>query len=492
MTVSECVLFGENHARFMVEITMSGRKAPVLGNYDVVVVGGGFPGVCAAVAASRSGASVSLVEWDGMLGGQAAEIYTFGLDGFFDERGRHFIKGIPWEIVMRTVAEGQSDPAWTMVDWERMERDGFESEMEMLGMSRTPTKSQTYLNPAAFRHVIQTMVVEEGITTFLESPVVDVIIEGDRIGGVVMQGFYGPFALSSGAVVDTTPQAVVAALAGRPFPHPEVYCGTHPRVSGIIIDRLIDHIGENPGEVEVMGPLSKSSKDLREMVSRNMSLLMRGFRGARASAIAENPEYEATGRGDHPYLMFFYDGDGCGTYWIHSTDYRHTSLDDPLNLSRTLLELRKRQWLTHRLFRDYVPGFECAQLVDVHPHIARALVRSHEPSGFTEFDIPREHIEGGGNIYDDSVARVMGHPDAGQSPTGFQIPLRSLIPRGLEGLLVTGKPACRFLHYHGTNAAVGHAAGVAAAIAVLDSTPVREVEVEKVQRELERQGATVY
>jgi hypothetical protein len=130
--------------------------------------------------------------------------------------------------------------------------------------------------------------------------------------------------------------------------------------------------------------------------------------------------------------------------------------------------------------------------MDVHPHIARALLRSQEPGEFTEYDIPWEHIERDGGLYEDSIARVMGHPDAGQAPEGFQVPYRSLIPRGLEGLLVTGKPACRFLHYHGTNAAIGQAAGVAAAVAAKDRTPLRALSVKEVQEELRRQGAVVF
>jgi hypothetical protein len=219
---------------------------------------------------------------------------------------------------------------------------------------------------------------------------------------------------------------------------------------------------------------------------------MSGFRRARQRALADDPAYEITGRGDPPTLMFFYDRDGCGTYWIHSNEWRYTQLDDPFHLSRTTAEMRKRQWLTHKLFREYVPGFERTHLMDIHPHIARALLRSKESGGFTEYDIPKEHIEKDGNLYEDSIARVMGHPDDGQSPSGFQVPLRSLIPKGLEGLLVTGKPACRFLHYHGTNAAIGQAAGVAAAVAAKDGVLLRKLSIEKVQRELKRQGAIMF
>ena len=44
------------------------KNVPVLGSYEVVVAGAGPAGICAAVAAARSGARVALVERYGVLG----------------------------------------------------------------------------------------------------------------------------------------------------------------------------------------------------------------------------------------------------------------------------------------------------------------------------------------------------------------------------------------------------------------------------------------
>jgi len=469
--------------------TLPGRQVPVLLEVDVAVVGGGFPGVCAALAAARLGAQVALLERDGLLGGQAVEVYTFGLTGFTDNHGKQFVKGIPWEIVQKTVAEGQSDPVWHLVDYDRMEREGRIAELHRLG---GPMKNDTYLNPNAFRHVLQTLVDEAGIVTLLETPLSDVLLEGNRVRGVVGMGCYGPFAVEARVVVDTTPQAAVAALAGHSFAFPQAYTGTHPRVAGVDIHRLLAWALDHPDDVKILGADQTDRIALEAMVARDMGLRFMGFAAVRRAAMADDPAYEITGMREARSFVFQYERDGCGMYWIHSPEWRNTRLDDPLLLSRTLSEMRKRQWLTHKLFREYVPGFEKAHLMDVHPHIARALNMTGEPGGFTEYDVPWEHMQKGGDLYEDSLVHVMGHHDMGESPSGWQLPYRSLIPKGLEGLLVTGKPASRFLHVHGTNSAVGQAAGVAAAVAVQTGVPLRELDVARVQEALKEQGAVVF
>ena len=56
------------------------RETPVVGQSDVLVVGGGAAGVSAAVAAARSGARVTLVERYAHLGGMASGGMVLVLD----------------------------------------------------------------------------------------------------------------------------------------------------------------------------------------------------------------------------------------------------------------------------------------------------------------------------------------------------------------------------------------------------------------------------
>ena len=76
------------------------KQVPIVGNYDVVVCGGGPAGFIAAIAAARSGAKTAVVEQYGFLGGMA----TMGLVtplSVFTYNSEKVIGGIPWEFIER-------------------------------------------------------------------------------------------------------------------------------------------------------------------------------------------------------------------------------------------------------------------------------------------------------------------------------------------------------------------------------------------------------
>jgi hypothetical protein len=111
-----------------------------------------------------------------------------------------------------------------------------------------------------------------------------------------------------------------------------------------------------------------------------------------------------------------------------------------------------------------------------------------------------------GVTFDDAVARgawpreyhVRGRTTEYEFlPTGvsYQVPFRSLRPRGVPNLLVAGRclsadhDALASIRVMGPSLALGQAAGTAAALAARDGVPVGEVAVDELQASLSKQGA---
>ena len=72
---------------------------------DVLVIGGGSAGCFAAISAARMGATVLLVEKNGMLGGTTT-VGMVNFPGLFHAWGKRIIGGPAWESIERCVALG--------------------------------------------------------------------------------------------------------------------------------------------------------------------------------------------------------------------------------------------------------------------------------------------------------------------------------------------------------------------------------------------------
>lgn len=101
-----------------VTVTEPARAIPVLGEWEVVVAGGGPAGIAAAIAAGRAGRRRILVERDGLPGGagRAAGLSTFcGLHSVVHGRHVRTTRGIADELLGRLQAmEGLNRPHLTV------------------------------------------------------------------------------------------------------------------------------------------------------------------------------------------------------------------------------------------------------------------------------------------------------------------------------------------------------------------------------------------
>ena len=91
-------------------------------HYDVVVIGGGLSGVCAAIAAARHGAKTAIVQARSVFGGVSSSEIRMHICGASCHEGKKdlYESGIILEMLLNNKSRNpyQSFPIWDTVVWE--------------------------------------------------------------------------------------------------------------------------------------------------------------------------------------------------------------------------------------------------------------------------------------------------------------------------------------------------------------------------------------
>ena len=165
-------------------------EAPVAGEYDVVVCGGGPAGFIAAIAAARQGARTALVEKYGFLGGMATAGFVAPLS-VFAFKGDLVIGGIPWEFIQRLESMGGA-----FIEWPKANVD-FDVEL--------------------YKLCTQRMVLEAGVDLYMHSSLIGCEMRGGSINSVVIENKNGLESLRGRVFIDATGDADLSHMAGVPM-----------------------------------------------------------------------------------------------------------------------------------------------------------------------------------------------------------------------------------------------------------------------------------
>lgn len=382
------------------------RELKVIRHTDVLVVGGGPAGICAAIAAKRAGADVVLVERYGHFGG----LWTGGLVllviGHIVKGGRQVCQGIGEEMMRRL------------------------DKLPGAIIDRQPGVAPT-VDAEAVKYLMVEMIEEAGVDVLLHCWGVDAIVNGKQVGGAVFESKSGRQAILAKNVVDATGDGDIFAMAGA----------------------LYERRSHNVGLVSRIGNLDRvdKSKVTGSVKPRHLG---------RRTPVA-------------------------GVNWVNMHGPEVDGLDVEV-LTRMEMNHRKFIWRNIQRTRS-IPGYDKVYLMETAPQLGVRITRAmHGLSTITLKDLQA------GTEFPDVVG--VGGASAGEHGP-WQIPYGALVPQEIDNVLAAGRCISAEMRMADLVRLIpncfvtGHAAGVAAAVAVRDGCTPREVEVPAVQKILREQEA---
>lgn len=183
------------------------RSIPADITADVLVIGGGPAGLCAAIAAARSGADVLLIEQNGYCGGMATAGLVAPFMTCYDSGGEvQLIRGLFAELVDRLVARGDALPPSTIPA-----PSAFTSYIGPGHIHVTPFRAE------GLKLLADRMLGEAGVRILYHTAFVDAIVAGERIARVIVHMRDGLHAIRAKTVVDCSGDGDCAAAAGADF-----------------------------------------------------------------------------------------------------------------------------------------------------------------------------------------------------------------------------------------------------------------------------------
>ena len=190
-------------------ISESRADIPVIGNYDVVVVGGGIAGVAAALAAARvRGTRVCLMEKVCALGGLATVGNVIIYLPLCDGRGRQIIGGIGEELLRLSVDEVEVPNLRISKVPACWDGDGSVEE-------RSKHRFRVGFNPITFEYKMERLLLKNHITLYYDMRFSTVVKENGSITAVIAESKAGRVAMRCKAVVDCSGEADVCREAGE-------------------------------------------------------------------------------------------------------------------------------------------------------------------------------------------------------------------------------------------------------------------------------------
>ena len=452
----------------MKTITIPSREIPVRAEVDVLVVGGGPSGIMAAEAASAPGVKVMLIESRGYLGGNL----TIGLPilSFLDRKGKPIIQGMPQNLIDRLRAQNAATPhrpcdlhvSHTMIDCEKVKTIALE------------------------------IMEEKGVEVLMYVFVSNVIMDGDRIKGVVIESKEGTQVILAKTVIDCTGDGDVAFHAGAICekgskedggmqPPTLMFC-----MKGVNVAELRENVADHPEifDIDIMK---------NEYFRPDKNFIIVGFRDMINKARAAGLKIAV----DRTILIT---GLAKDEIWVNMSRVCGVDSTSPSSYTHGEIEARRQNEQIAEYLKRFIPGFENAWVEKVASFMGiRESRRVIGKYVLTENDILTCRR------FPDAVL-VASYPVDMHNPKGgdctlrycdesYDIPYGCFVPQKIEGLLVAGRcastthEAMASTRVMSTCMAMGQAVGTAARLCTLHNILPSEVNTDELRKALIKDGA---
>lgn len=428
------------------------KNAPIVGEYDVVVCGGGPAGFIAAIAAARNGARTALVERYGFLGGMATMGYVNPVS-VFTYNDSQVVGGIPWEFV------------------QKLENMGG-------GFIEKPLGNVAF-EQEHYKLLAQRMTLESGVDLYMHSYLSGCVMDGGRISQVIIENKNGTEALSSKVFIDCTGDGDLAALASVEM-QPDEGAPLQPLSSYFIL-----------GGVDLDTPM------MQEAIRHNKQGENCHCLPVREKLLERKEELGIPEFGGPWFCRTGQDG----VVTVNMTRTAGNAIDNR-DFVRAECVLREDAFRMAALLKDNFDEFKDSYLIAVS--VQGGIRETRRIKGIHTITAD-EYVTA--YHYHDSIARgahpIDIHVASGPAQnitflkTPAYVPYRALIAPTHSNLIVAGrclsadKKAFASLRVQASCMDMGQAAGTAAAMAAISGLPVQEVNTELLVAKLREQGSII-
>ena len=428
------------------------KNAPIVGEYDVVVCGGGPAGFIAAIAAARNGARTALVERYGFLGGMATMGYVNPVS-VFTYNNSQVVGGIPWEFV------------------QKLENMGG-------GFIEKPLGNVAF-EQEHYKLLAQRMTLESGVDLYMHSYLSGCVMDGSRIAQIVIENKNGTEALSSKVFIDCTGDGDLAALAAVEM-QPDEGAPLQPLSSYFIL-----------GGVDLNTPM------MQEAIRHNKQGENCHCLPVREKLLERKEELGIPEFGGPWFCRTGQDG----VVTVNMTRTAGNAIDNR-DFVRAECVLREDAFRMAALLKDNFDEFKDSYLIAVS--VQGGIRETRRIKGIHTITAD-EYVTA--YHYHDSIARgahpIDIHVASGPAQnitflkTPAYVPYRALIAPTHSNLIVAGrclsadKKAFASLRVQASCMDMGQAAGTAAAMAAISGLPVQEVNTELLVAKLREQGSII-